>query len=39
MAGSCWNIRHGTVIADYPLFVTERNYGTTLFSIFINKAG
>lgn len=23
---------------DYPLFVTERNYGTTLFSIFINKA-
>jgi 16S rRNA (guanine966-N2)-methyltransferase len=23
--------------ADYPLFVTERNYGTTLFSIFINK--
>jgi 16S rRNA (guanine966-N2)-methyltransferase len=22
---------------DYPLFVTERNYGTTLFSIFINK--
>jgi 16S rRNA (guanine966-N2)-methyltransferase len=25
--------------ADYPLFVTERNYGSTLFSIFINKAG
>jgi 16S rRNA (guanine966-N2)-methyltransferase len=24
---------------DYPLFVTERNYGTTLFSIFINKKG
>ena len=24
---------------DYPLFVTERNYGTTLFSIFINKPG
>jgi 16S rRNA (guanine(966)-N(2))-methyltransferase RsmD len=24
---------------DYPLFITERNYGTTLFSIFINKAG
>jgi 16S rRNA (guanine(966)-N(2))-methyltransferase RsmD len=23
----------------YPLFVTERNYGTTIFSIFINKAG
>ncbi len=22
---------------SYPLFVTERNYGTTLFSIFINK--
>ena len=22
---------------DYPLFVTERNYGTTLFSIFIQK--
>lgn len=21
----------------YPLFVTERNYGTTVFSIFINK--
>ena len=21
----------------YPLFVTERNYGTTIFSIFINK--
>ena len=25
--------------SGYPLFVTERNYGTTLFSIFINKAG
>ncbi|HXB30542.1 MAG TPA: RsmD family RNA methyltransferase [Puia sp.] len=24
---------------DFPLFVSERNYGTTLFSIFINKAG
>jgi 16S rRNA (guanine966-N2)-methyltransferase len=24
---------------DLPLFVTERNYGTTLFSIFINKNG
>jgi 16S rRNA (guanine(966)-N(2))-methyltransferase RsmD len=24
--------------SDYPLFITERNYGTTLFSIFINKA-
>jgi 16S rRNA (guanine966-N2)-methyltransferase len=24
---------------DFPLFVTERNYGTTLFSIFINKNG
>jgi 16S rRNA (guanine966-N2)-methyltransferase len=23
--------------AGYPLFVTERNYGTTIFSIFINK--
>jgi 16S rRNA (guanine966-N2)-methyltransferase len=23
----------------YPLFVTERNYGTTIFSIFINKPG
>jgi 16S rRNA (guanine966-N2)-methyltransferase len=23
----------------YPLFVKERNYGTTLFSIFINKKG
>jgi 16S rRNA (guanine966-N2)-methyltransferase len=23
----------------YPLFATERNYGTTIFSIFINKAG
>jgi 16S rRNA (guanine966-N2)-methyltransferase len=22
---------------DYPLFVTERNYGTTVFSIFVNK--
>ncbi len=22
---------------EFPLFVTERNYGTTLFSIFINK--
>jgi 16S rRNA (guanine966-N2)-methyltransferase len=22
---------------DFPLFVKERNYGTTLFSIFINK--
>jgi 16S rRNA (guanine966-N2)-methyltransferase len=22
---------------DFPLFVTERNYGTTLFSIFIHK--
>jgi 16S rRNA (guanine966-N2)-methyltransferase len=22
---------------DYPLFVSERNYGTTLFSIFIHK--
>jgi 16S rRNA (guanine(966)-N(2))-methyltransferase RsmD len=21
----------------YPLFVTQRNYGTTLFSIFVNK--
>jgi 16S rRNA (guanine966-N2)-methyltransferase len=25
--------------SGYPLFVSERNYGTTLFSIFINKAG
>lgn len=25
--------------SGYPLFVTERNYGTTLFSIFINKRG
>jgi 16S rRNA (guanine(966)-N(2))-methyltransferase RsmD len=25
--------------SGYPLFVTERNYGTTIFSIFINKAG
>ena len=24
--------------SGYPLFVTERNYGTTIFSIFINKA-
>ncbi|HTB23841.1 MAG TPA: RsmD family RNA methyltransferase [Puia sp.] len=24
---------------DFPLFVSERNYGTTLFSIFINKSG
>jgi 16S rRNA (guanine966-N2)-methyltransferase len=23
---------------SYPFFVSERNYGTTLFSIFINKA-
>jgi 16S rRNA (guanine966-N2)-methyltransferase len=23
--------------SGYPFFVTERNYGTTLFSIFINK--
>ncbi len=23
---------------DYPLFVTERNYGTTVFSIFVNPA-
>jgi len=23
--------------ANYPLFATERNYGTTFFSIFINK--
>jgi len=23
----------------YPLFVSERNYGTTIFSIFIKKAG
>jgi len=22
---------------DYPLFVTQRNYGTTVFSIFVNK--
>jgi len=21
----------------YPLFVTQRNYGTTIFSIFVNK--
>jgi 16S rRNA (guanine966-N2)-methyltransferase len=25
--------------SGYPLFITERNYGTTIFSIFINKAG
>jgi 16S rRNA (guanine966-N2)-methyltransferase len=25
--------------SGYPLFVSERNYGTTLFSIFINKTG
>ena len=25
--------------SGYPLFVTERNYGTTMFSIFINKSG
>ena len=25
--------------SGYPLFVTERNYGTTIFSIFINKEG
>ena len=24
---------------DFPLFISERNYGTTLFSIFINKTG
>ena len=24
---------------DFPFFVTERNYGSTLFSIFINKPG
>ncbi len=23
--------------SGYPMFVTERNYGTTIFSIFINK--
>lgn len=23
--------------ATYPLFVTSRNYGTTIFSIFVNK--
>jgi 16S rRNA (guanine966-N2)-methyltransferase len=23
--------------ANYPLFVTARNYGTTIFSIFVNK--
>jgi 16S rRNA (guanine(966)-N(2))-methyltransferase RsmD len=23
--------------ADFPLFVTSRNYGTTIFSIFVNK--
>ena len=22
----------------YPMFVTERNYGTTVFSIFVNKS-
>ncbi len=22
---------------DYPLFVTQRNYGTTIFSIFVNQ--
>jgi len=22
---------------DYPLYVTERHYGTTIFSIFVNK--
>lgn len=22
----------------YPMYVTTRNYGTTLFSIFVNKA-
>jgi len=25
--------------AGYPLFVTERHYGTTVFSIFVKKAG
>jgi 16S rRNA (guanine966-N2)-methyltransferase len=25
--------------SGYPLFVTERNYGSTFFSIFINKPG
>ena len=25
--------------AGYPMFVRERNYGTTLFSIFINQKG
>ena len=24
--------------AGTPLFVTQRNYGTTIFSIFVNKA-
>ena len=24
---------------QYPLFVSERNYGTTMFSIFVNKPG
>ncbi|MFT3827766.1 MAG: RsmD family RNA methyltransferase [Chitinophagaceae bacterium] len=24
---------------QYPLFVTARNYGTTIFSIFVNKEG
>jgi 16S rRNA (guanine(966)-N(2))-methyltransferase RsmD len=23
--------------ADFPLYVTSRNYGTTIFSIFVNK--
>jgi 16S rRNA (guanine966-N2)-methyltransferase len=23
--------------AGYPLYVTQRNYGTTVFSIFVNK--
>lgn len=27
----------GNNYADYPLFVTSRNYGTTIFSIFVNK--
>jgi 16S rRNA G966 N2-methylase RsmD len=22
---------------DFPFYVTERNYGTTIFSIFVNK--
>ena len=25
--------------SEYPFFVSERNYGTTIFSIFINKPG